>query len=403
MSPTKSRPTIARRAVSANASSSASSIPRLVKQATGTTKSWKPTADLASKTPLKKVPSLLQDESVNISPPKPLSYTSGANKENVPVTISQGRITYVGTSPSRQPTGISKLPKSSLAALKKKAKGRIPLRELSEQEVFERDEAVLGDLRRRRSGEHGAFEIDSVLANPQASANEGDRAISVSSSTTHGSVSSQSTAATEIDGEGDGNNNGKIRVLKRSDSEEELRAKINAILENTASAKPSTNNKLTKRKGLLTKATRLSPMKASHPAVRQSSPSPKKAYHSEAASSSPSAVYSSGSPFSSPLKALTLPESPLRILRSPSPIAKPAPVRTGLGNKAINTILQDKSADKEKKVIITSGNTNQPLKRKTITKKAGSSSLRRATGSIRSTSTISSTNSSRLDEMRKMR
>lgn len=301
------------------------------------------------------------------------------------------------------PAGVSKLPKSSLAALKKKAKGRIPLRELSEQEVFERDEAVLGDLRRRRSGEHGAFEIDSVLANPQASANENGRATSVSSST-HGSTSSQSTAATEVDGEDDDddNNNGKIRVLKRSDSEEELRAKINAILENTASAKPSANNKLAKRKGLLTKATRLSPMKASHPAVRQS-PSPKKAYHSEAASSSPSVAYSCGSPFSSPLKASTLPESPLRILHSPSPIVKPAPVRTGLGNKAINTILQDKSvADKGKKVIITSGNANQPLKKKTIAKKAGSSSLRRAAGSIRSASTISSV-SSRLDEMRKMR
>ncbi|PWW71924.1 hypothetical protein C7212DRAFT_354856 [Tuber magnatum] len=400
MSPTKSRPTITRRAVSANASSSASSIPRRVKQTTGTTKSWKPTADLASKTSLRKVPSLFQDESVNVSPPKPLSYTSGANKENVPVSISQGRITYAGTSPSRQPTGVSKLPKSSLVALKK-AKGRIPLRELSEQEVFERDEAVLGDLRRRRSGEHGAFEIDSVLANPQASVNENGRASSVSSSTTHGSTSSRSTAATEVDGEDDDNNNGKIRVLKRSDSEDELRAKINAILENTASAKPSAN-KPAKRKGLLTKATRLSPMKASHPAVRQSSPSPKKTYHSEAASSSPSAVYSCGSPFSSPLKALTLPESPLRILRSPSPIARSAPVRMGLGNKAANTILQDKSADRRKKIIITSSNTNQPSK-KTIAKKAGSSSLRRAAGSVRSASAISSTNSSRLDEMRKMR
>lgn len=268
--------------------------------------------------------------------------------------------------------------------------------------MFERDEAVLGDLRRRRSGEHGAFEIDSVLANPQVSANENGRATSVSSST-HGSTSSQSTAPTEVDGEDDDNNNGKIRVLKRSDSEEELRAKINAILENTASAKPSANNKLAKRKGLLTKATRLSPMKASHPAVRQS-PSPKKAYHSEAASSSPSVAYSSGSPFSSPLKASALPESPLRILHSPSPIVKPAPVRTGLGNKAINTILQDKSAaDKGKKVIITSSNVSQPLKKKSIAKKAGSSSLRRAAGSIRSTSTISSVSSSRLDEMRKMR
>ena len=301
------------------------------------------------------------------------------------------------------PAGVSKLPKSSLTALKKKVKGRIPLRELSEQEVFERDEAVLGDLRRRRSGEHGAFEIDSVLANPQASANENGRATSVSSST-HGSTSSQSTAPTEVDGEDDDdNNNGKIRVLKRSDSEEELRAKINAILENTASAKPSANNKLAKRKGLLTKATRLSPMKASHPAVRQS-PSPKKAYHSEAASSSPSVAYSCGSPFSSPLKASTLPESPLRILHSPSPIVKPAPVRTGLGNKAINTILQDKSAaDKGKKIIITSSNANQPLKKKTIAKKAGSSSLRRAAGSIRSASAVSSANLSRLDEMRKMR
>ncbi|CUS10615.1 unnamed protein product [Tuber aestivum] len=394
MSPTKSRLSTARRAVSANASSSASSIPRRVKQTTGMTKLRKPTTDLSSNASLKKVPSLFQDESVNVSPPKPLSYTSGANKENVHVTISQGRVAYVGTSPSRQPTGVSKFPKSSLAALRKKAKGRIPLRELSEQEVFERDEAVLGDLRRRRSGEHGAFEIDSVLANPQTSAS------SVSSSTAHGSTSSQSTTATEVDGEGD-DDNGKIRVLKRSDSEDELRVKINAILENTSSAKPSTNNP-TRRKGLLTKATRLSPMKASHPAVRQFSPSPKKTYHPEAPSSSPSIAYSCGSPFSSPLKALTLPESPLRILRSPSPIVKPAPIRTGLGNKAVNTILRDKSADKGKKVIITSSNINQPSK-KTTAKKAGSSSLRRAAGSVRSTSIISSTNSSRLDEMRKMR
>ncbi|RPB06057.1 hypothetical protein L873DRAFT_1785181 [Choiromyces venosus 120613-1] len=401
MSPTKSRPTLPRRAVPTNASSSASSIPRRVKQTTGPTKSRKPTTNLASKTSSKKVSSLLRDESVTVSPPKPLSYTSGANKENVPVTISQGRITYVGTSPSRQPTGVSKLPKSSLVALKKKAKGRIPLRELSEQEVFERDEAVLGDLRRRRSGEHGAFEVDSVLANTQASVNENGRETSVSSSTTHGSTSSQSTAATEV---GD-NDNGRIRVLKRSDSEEELRAKINEILENTASAKPSTNKPI-RRKGLLTKATRLSPMKEAHPAVRQSSPSPKKAYHSEAASSSPGgAVYSCGSPFSSPLKTFNLPESPLRILRSPSPIVKLAPVRTGLGNKAINTIFQDKSGtDKGKKVIIASSNTNS-LSKKTIAKKAGSGSLRRAAGPIRSAaaSTISSTNSSRLDEMRKMR
>ena len=84
MSPSKSLSTAPKRA---NVTKSVSAIPRRVKQST--TKSS----------------SIFAGESVNVSPPKPVSYNdiAGANKENMPATVSGGRVTYA-VSPSRQPS-----------------------------------------------------------------------------------------------------------------------------------------------------------------------------------------------------------------------------------------------------------------------------------------------------------
>lgn len=246
---------------------------------------------------------------------------------------------------------------------KKKVISRVPLRELNEQEVFERDEAVLGDLRRRRSGEHsGAIvEIESTLAFPSPGTSNAIRGAFTSSST-------DTTAPTEDWAE-------ELRGLRRSDSEEALRVKLDAILAST-----SAGGKASKSKAA-SKSTR---QRSAHPAVRQASPgfSP---YRSDASN------------FTSPAKSYV--DSPLRVRRSPSPIAKcsPSPIRPlprkGLANKAINTILSEKKlvatiegkdGEKAKKVIInTSSATGNALKKKTIvTKKAGSSSLRRAAGAV---------------------
>ena len=84
MSPSKSLSTATKRA---NIAKSVSAIPRRVKQSTT------------------KDGSIFAGESVNVSPPKPISYhdMAGANKENLPATISGGRVTYA-VSPSRQPS-----------------------------------------------------------------------------------------------------------------------------------------------------------------------------------------------------------------------------------------------------------------------------------------------------------
>lgn len=290
------------------------------------------------------------------------------------------------------PAGVSKLSKLSF---KKKVPFRVPLRELNEQEVYERDEAILGDLRRRRSGEHGVFEVDSVLVGPSPPVGQAGRSASTRlSSDTNSSNASRSTVATEVND--DKESSGKIRVLKRSDSEEHLRAKINAILENTTASK-SPSSKATRRKFPQTKPSRLSPVKLQHPAIRQSSPS-RSSHHSESLSSPEESF--TGSPVSSPLRIRDPPASPLRVLRSPSPISRFAPphvLRKGLGTKTTNTIPTGKkptTGDKPKKVIIA---TNSVLPKRTVTKKPGNSTLRRAAGPLISAAT------SRLDEMRKMR
>lgn len=274
--------------------------------------------------------------------------------------------------------GISKpgFQKPSLTATLKKNKaiGRIPLRELNEQEVFERDEAVLGDLRRRRSGEHSGtiVEVESTLAFPSPGTSNAIRGEFTSDTSTF-------TAPTDEEWN-DRAWPEELRVLRRSDSEEALRVKIDAIL-----ASASTGTKTSKSK-VASKSTR---QRSAHPAVRQASPgfSP---YRSDASN------------ITSPAKSYV--DSPLRIHRSPSPIVKcsPSPIRPlqrkGLGTKAINTILSEKklvatvegkNGEKAKKVIInTSSATGNALKKKTtVTKKAGSSSLRRAAGATATATT----------------
>lgn len=266
--------------------------------------------------------------------------------------------------------GISKKP--SLPVYKKKSLGRrIPLRELSEQEVFERDEAVLGDLRRRRSGEHSGtiLEVESTLAFPSPGTSNAIRGASATSSSTDTSTSTVPTEQWDERAWAD-----ELRSLRRSDSEEILRGKLDAIL-----ASNSTGSKAIKTK-VASKSTR---QRSFHSAVRQSSPgfSP---YRSDASN------------ITSPAKSYV--DSPLRVRRSPSPIARcsPSPIRPlprmGLTSKAINTILSEKKlvatiegkdGEKAKKVIInTSSATGDALKKKKIVSKKAGNSLRRAAGAM---------------------
>lgn len=276
--------------------------------------------------------------------------------------------------------GISK--KTSLPVYKKAASGRVPLRELDEQEVFERDEAVLGDLRRRRSGEHSGaiIEVESTLAFPSPGTSNAIRGASATSSSTD---TSTPTAPTEKWDERAWAE--ELRSLKRSDSEQALRDKLDAILASTA-----TGNQPSKSK-IASKSVR---QRSFHPAVRQASPgfSP---YRSDTSNiTSPAKSY-----VDSPLRSYI--DSPLRVRRSPSPIARcsPSPIRPlpriGLSTKAINTILSEKklvvtvegkSGEKAKKVIInTSSATGDALKKKKIVTKKAGSSLRRAAGAVATT------------------
>lgn len=266
--------------------------------------------------------------------------------------------------------GISK--KIPMPVYKKKASGRVPLRELNEQEVFERDEAVLGDLRRRRSGEHSgsAIEVESSLAFPSPGTSNVSRGASATSSVTDTSTPTEKWDERAWAEE--------VRALKRSDSEEVLRGKLDAILASTV-----TGNKPYKSK-VVSKSVR---QRSFHPAVRQASPGLSPCRSDVSNITSPAKSY-----VDSPLRSYI--DSPLRVRRSPSPIARspirPLP-RMGLSTKAINTILSEKKlvvtveskdGEKAKKIIInTSSATGDALKKKVVTKKAGSS-LRRAAGVV---------------------
>ncbi|KAI5851493.1 hypothetical protein DFP73DRAFT_157471 [Morchella snyderi] len=312
--------------------------------------------------------SIFSDRTATLAPTSTVSLFSNiaeANKENMPCGPSRSGVNRAnnnGGSPIRLRSGISKNI-SQKSTHKKKTFGynRIPLRELDTQEVFERDEAVLGDLRRRRSGEHSGamIEVESVLAYP--SPNTANATAARASSSKHPATGiTGTTTATEY-----------YQDDSADEREQEIRTKIDVIITSTSGDSKG-------RGKIMAKTIR---HRSAHPAVRQMSPalSP---YRSEA--SAPS----------SPVKSQI--DSPLRIYRSPSPRkASPSPIRRsqriGLGTKAVNTLLAErklvatiegKEGEKTKKVIITtSAATSGALKKKpSMTRKFGTSSLRRAAG-----------------------
>jgi hypothetical protein len=247
---------------------------------------------------------------------------------------------------------------------------RRPLRELTEEEIFERDEATLGDLRRRRSGEHSGtyIEFDSHTATPIHALSNSERESSIASTSTAATYSSQSTDPTDID-DGDEESNDKFRVLRRTDSEESLRLKVEAIMAATSAATSVSGT--TKKFSTLRKKLQ-SPMKFKHSALRDeesfvfSGTSTPDFGSPERKSLSPTKI----SPILSRQTTATIIKSPVR------------PLRMGLGSKSTNTILKEASnaskqkGEKTKKIIISANNDALGNKKKTLSKKAGNSSLR---------------------------
>lgn len=364
--------------------STGSSIPRLVKTTSKVSNKSMTASSSGTIDPLKKkvsaktsstkssgtnALSIFSDKTATLAPTPTVSFFSDiaeANKENMPCEPPRSNVNRAnnnGGSPIRLRSGISKNT-SQKSAYKKKTFGykRIPLRELDTQEVFERDEAVLGDLRRRRSGEHSGamIEVESILAHPSP-----NTANATTSRASSGKPSTADISGTVAAVEYYQDDSGDER-------EQEIRTKIEAIL-------ASSTSRDSKGKGKT--LTKIILQKSAHPAVRQTPPglSP---YRSEASA-----------PLS-PEKSQV--DSPLRIYRSPSPRkVSPSPIRrsrgVGLGAKTINTILAEKklvatiegkNGEKAKKVIITtSATTTDMLKKKSsTTRKLGASSLRRAAG-----------------------
>ncbi|KAH8152072.1 uncharacterized protein LAJ45_04066 [Morchella importuna] len=288
--------------------------------------------------------SIFSDKTTTLAPTSTVSLFSNiaeANKENMPcgpLRSSVNRANNNGGSPIRLRSGISKNI-SQKSTHKKKTFGynRIPLRELDTQEVFERDEAVLGDLRRRRSGEHSGamIEVESVLAYPSPNTANATTARASSSKYSATGVTVTTTAT------------GYYQDDSADEREQEIRTKLDVILASTSGD--------SKGKGkIITKAIR---QRSVHPAVRQMSPalSP---YRSEA--SAPS----------SPVKSQV--DSPLRTKA----------VNKLLAEKKLVATVAGKEGEKTKKVIITtSAATSGALKKKSsTTRKVGTSSLRRAAG-----------------------
>lgn len=268
---------------------------------------------------------------------------------------------------------------------------------MSEGEIFERDEAALGDLRRRRSGEHSGSYVEFDSHTAQAVDTRASSAISSSTVT----ASLHSTTVTEVIEEEDGKEEcgGKIRVLRRTDSEEVLRVKVEAIMAATSAASSSTGT--TKKFSTLRKRMQ-TPTKLKHPALKDSP--------AFSPATTPLPFAGSSERFSlSPTK-----ESPILSRQSAAAVTKAqqSPVRTvrkGLGTKSANTIMKEvvnaikENPDKGKKVIISaSNNPTVGQKKKTATKKpaGGLNTLRRAAGSSRPTTTAAKAG---LESIRRMR
>ncbi|KAF8473426.1 hypothetical protein BDZ91DRAFT_401582 [Kalaharituber pfeilii] len=331
---------------------------------------------------------------------------TGANKENYPMLPRPGFLSRANPiSPSRMKTnGGMKKPfgKSTRAPHRK----RVPLRELTEEEVFMRDEAVIGDLRRRRaSGENyvvdglgAAVVVDSVLAHepeePQAT--EASSASSSAVIVSELAVEQETLVVTHTKPE-------KFTVLRRSDSEERMDADIKATI---ASASTQPQGDPVKRP----RTRRALAAKKQHPAVRISLDSIENLSPDGMRSAECSPIKlrrtSRGSSSGSALKEYA---GITKVQASPSPLKVS---RVGLGVKSANTamvmkkVLEEAAIVGEKgKVILGSSNLSKPLaKKKAVTTAASAtaktvtarevkvtipkakSSLKRAAGVVGSTS-----------------
>ena len=286
-----------------------------------------------------------------------------------------------------KPAGISKASKLSPSSVDRAALARRPLRELSEDEIFERDEAVLGDLRRRRSGEHSGTYIEFESHTAHVLPPKAARGSSV--------ASTASTAPPDVDCDA-----AKVRVLHRSDSAESLRLKVEAIMAAATAAAAATASSKTTTKRLPGLREKLqTPIKVRHPALRSGN-------DEESFVFSGTTTPSLGSPErAAPLLTSPAKMSPVLARQTASPIAKsPAgarPLRMGLASRSANTILKEaRQASQEKgaKKVIISANNSDTLggKRKAVARKAANNSLRRAAAT-------SSTVKTGLEAIRRMR
>ncbi|KAF8425875.1 hypothetical protein EV426DRAFT_572900 [Tirmania nivea] len=189
---------------------------------------------------------------------------TGANKENYPILPRPGFLSRANPiSPSRmKKDGIGKKPFGKSRVQRAK---RQPLRELTEAEVFERDEAVMGDLRRRRvSGENYVVDslgdsviFDSVLAHETVP----PEVTESSSSDVPEEIQVDEPAEAESPLVVYKPKIEKFKVLRRSDSEERLTASMESII--AAAQKTVVDSAKRPR-------TRAALAKKQHPAVRTS-------------------------------------------------------------------------------------------------------------------------------------
>ncbi|TGZ81801.1 hypothetical protein EX30DRAFT_348213 [Ascodesmis nigricans] len=406
MSPTKHR---AASTTSRVLTRAASSIPRRTTTTTKTTRSKTTSSDTTTKTTKttkttnkSKAPTTRrkQHESVLNNPSNAANsnniFSNAArnqslsdDKENMPTSgttrVLRSRVRPV--SPTKGKTGVCK---PSPATTRTRSSRRVPLRELSDHEIFERDAATLGDLRRRRSGEHSGTYIEFETNH----APDVERAVpTVVIETTRASttvVSEPIAPAEPVEMEplpAVTRAKEKIQVLRRTSSVENLQRKVEAIMAATA----TTNNiKATTKKRPALRSKAVATPQKHHPAVRKASPG-----------------LDSPDPFAN---------SPILAPRTISPISKapaspPRPARIGLGPKNVNVVLMEatKAGKPEaatiKKPILTAS--NAPTTRGTAAKKPAFNSLRRAAGSsarLRPTP-ANTVNSARtgLDAIRRMR
>jgi hypothetical protein len=267
---------------------------------------------------------------------------------------------------------------------------RFPLRELTAHEIFERDEAVLGDQRYRRSGRHSGdyieFTSHEVHPHPDSVVDDAD-VDEIHESLADplynvGITIPRPSVPTELDYKSDGQT-----PAYKSNSEETMRLKVEAIIAAASSA--SSELPEPRKKALTLRKIFQTPVKA-HPAVRSFTIS---------APISPvqpigDLQLSCNSPEQHFQSSVTI--SPILARRSPSAIAKASPspirpVRMNLGIKNSNLIMNEiRKTSKEvapngKKVFISASNGASDNIKKSLARKTGINSLKRAATSNRAT------------------